>query len=156
MLNADSPEIKDFLSAWHELHRDDFELRYPNLDYDANSPISAHTREKYVEIDMLDHDGRSQKCLVDRLTHEFVEIEADEVKRRCKIEVATASYRSELERREKDEKEFDPELGLSGRRCPLTPREYAAVQQAYDVFNHELFEGKLPAVQFVLHQPSWS
>jgi hypothetical protein len=153
MLNADSLEIKDFISAWHELRRDDFELRYPDLDYDANSPISAHTREKYIEIVMLDHGGRSHNRLVDRLTHEFIDIEADEVKRGCRIEVSTASYRNELER----ERDFDPEFGLSGRRRPLTSREYAAVQQAYDVFNHELFEGKLPAVEFVLlSQPRWA
>src|ERR1043166_4522331 len=118
MLNADSPEITDFLSVWHERHRDDFELRYPNLDYDANSPISAHTTEKYIEIVMLDHDGRSHKSLVDRVTHDFVHIEADEVKRRCRIGESTASYREELERNRDFERNLDPEFGPQRKEMP--------------------------------------
>jgi hypothetical protein len=54
------------------------------------------------------------------------------------------------------EMDIDPD-SRSGRKRSLTSREHTAVQHAYDVFNHELFEGKLPAVEFVLfYQPHWA
>src|ERR1051326_4031814 len=83
MLNADSPDIKDFVSVWHELNRNEFEVKFPNLDYDANPPISAHTREQHIEIVMLDDYGRSYKFLVDRLTHEWVKGDEDRSAVKC-------------------------------------------------------------------------
>ena len=65
LLDANSPEITDFLKAWHENQRPQFEKNYTNLDYDSQNYVkNAKTRNKYIACDR----GTSGMYLVDRET----------------------------------------------------------------------------------------
>lgn len=64
-LDAESPEILEFLKRWHEHGRAEFEANgYKNLHYDDYNPKTAKTRRKYVALDR----GSSGHFLVERET----------------------------------------------------------------------------------------
>lgn len=76
MLTAQSPEILEFLKAWHENGRASFERDYKNLNYDRDQEKHAIERKKYIALD----NGSSGRFLVDRLTHRVFTIKAYGVK----------------------------------------------------------------------------
>lgn len=90
-LDDKSPEVLEFLNAWHENGRAAFEANYENLDYDSPSYAKfAKLRKKYIALDR----GSSGEFLVDRLTHRVFSIKAYGVPNRFvgTIESLTARY----------------------------------------------------------------
>ena len=69
-LHAQSPEIVDFLAAWHENGRASFTREYTNLDYDSFAPKVAKERTKFIACDA----GTSGMFLVDRATGDVYSI----------------------------------------------------------------------------------
>jgi len=81
-LTAESPEIRAFLSKWHEEGRAAFERSYDNLDYDGPTYAKTATdRRKYIALDA----GRSGAFLLDKTTRLVYRIKAYGVpnKRKC-------------------------------------------------------------------------
>lgn len=72
VLTADSPEVRDFLDAWHESGRAGFVGSCPSLDYDGYDPKRAVDRKKYIALDR----GTSGVYLVDKATGEVWTIAA--------------------------------------------------------------------------------
>lgn len=91
MLTAESPEIVEFLKAWHENGRADFERRYENLKYDDSQKKTAKTRRKFIACD----NDTSGAFLVDRITAEVWSIKAYGVPNRKigKLSAITEAYR---------------------------------------------------------------
>ena len=90
-LSAESPEIQEFLKAWHDNGRPEFEARYKALVYDVHERKTAKTRRKYIA---LDRDG-SGMYLVDRSSGEVYSIKAYGVPNRYlgNLSAITAAFR---------------------------------------------------------------
>lgn len=72
MLTADSPEIRDFLTAWHEAGRAEFERYHDRLVYDEYAPKVAKDRRKYLALNR----GTGGVYLVDKATGAVYTIKA--------------------------------------------------------------------------------
>lgn len=93
MLTAESPEIIEFLKAWHENGRASFERTYQNLDYDSPSYAkTAKTRKRFIACDR----GTGGEFLVDRTTGDVWSIKAYGVPNRKlgKLSTITEAYRN--------------------------------------------------------------
>jgi len=92
MLTAQSPEIRELLTAWHEAGRAAFERSYTSLQYDTYEPKTVKERRKYLALDR----GTSGYFLVDRATGEVFSIKGYGVPNRRvgTVEELTAQYRN--------------------------------------------------------------
>jgi len=64
MLTPDHPDVRRFLTAWHENGRAAFERDHPALVYDTDQPRAAKERRRFLALDV----GTSGCFLVDRKT----------------------------------------------------------------------------------------
>lgn len=89
---VNSPEVLDFLTAWHENGRTHFDRLAPNLVYDDYDPKHAEDRKKYIA---LDH-GTSGAFLLDKGTGTVYTIKAYGKPNRSigHISELTAKYRA--------------------------------------------------------------
>jgi len=74
MLTADSPEIREFLTAWHDAGRAGFERNYDRLVYDDYAVKTAKDRRRFIACDRGNEHTRSGVFLVDRTTGEVFTI----------------------------------------------------------------------------------
>jgi hypothetical protein len=93
-LTATDPRITEFLRAWHESERADFERSYSKLVYDDYSAKTAKDRRRFIACDRGNAVNRSGVYLVDKATGEVYSIKAYGVpnRRLGTLEVLTARY----------------------------------------------------------------
>jgi len=74
MLQTDSPQVQQFLAAWHENGRARWAREYVNLNYDQDQEKTAHERRKYIALDRGGKVTRSGVYLLDKATGEVYSI----------------------------------------------------------------------------------
>lgn len=98
MLTNESPEVVEFLAAWHEHERAPFEARNKTLAYDEYAAKSAHTRRRFIACDygIANAATRCGKFLVDRKTRRVYSIKGYGVPNRNlgPLDELTARYRT--------------------------------------------------------------